>query len=133
KVFYIDFDGVYQNSEVWINGHFLGRRPNGYISFRYDLSPHLNFGKTENTIAVKVNNSKQPNSRWYSGSGIYRNVWLVKTNPIHVDHWGTFVTTPKVNSDSAQVKIDINIRNRKQIDGEFDIRTVIYDSSEKEI
>ncbi len=72
----IEFDGVYKNSEVWINGHFLGKRPNGYISFSYDLTPYLNYGKT-NVIAVKVDNSQQPDSRWYSGSGIYRNVKLV--------------------------------------------------------
>ena len=72
----IEFDGVYKNSEVWINGHFLGKRPNGYISFSYDLTPYLNYGKT-NVIAVKVDNSQQPDSRWYSGSGIYRDVKLV--------------------------------------------------------
>ncbi|MHB8208178.1 sugar-binding domain-containing protein, partial [Mucilaginibacter sp.] len=79
KRVYIDFDGVYQKSTVWINGHELGFRPNGYISFRYELTPFLNFG-SKNTIVVKVDNSVQPNSRWYSGSGIYRNVWLVTTN-----------------------------------------------------
>ncbi|NQU84727.1 MAG: beta galactosidase jelly roll domain-containing protein, partial [Mariniphaga sp.] len=94
KLVFIDFDGVYQKSEVWINGNYLGMRPYGYISFRYELTPYLNFGE-ENIIAVKVNNSEQPNSRWYSGSGIYRNVWLVKTEKLHVDHWGTFVTTPE--------------------------------------
>ncbi|MBN1985211.1 MAG: beta galactosidase jelly roll domain-containing protein, partial [Prolixibacteraceae bacterium] len=75
KLIFVDFDGVYQKSEVWINGHYLGMRPYGYSSFRYELTPHLNFGG-ENIIAVKVDNSEQPNSRWYSGSGIYRNVWL---------------------------------------------------------
>src|SRR5450830_96362 len=91
KIVLIDFDGVYRNSEVWINDHSLGVRPNGYISFQYDLTPYLNYGNQPNVIAVKVDNSKQPNSRWYSGSGIYRNVWLVTTNKIHVDHWGTFI------------------------------------------
>ena len=70
----IEFDGVYRNSEVWINGHYLGKRPNGYISFSYDLTPYLKFGNQKNVIAVKVDNSQQPNSRWYSGSGIYRDV-----------------------------------------------------------
>jgi beta-galactosidase len=95
KLIYIDFDGVYQKSDVWINGHHLGFRPNGYISFRYELTPYLNFSG-KNVIAVKVDNSVQPNSRWYSGSGIYRNVWLVTTNKIAIDHWGTYVTTPEV-------------------------------------
>ena len=79
KRIFIDFDGIYQKSTVWLNGHMLGYRPNGYVSFRYDLTPYLNYGAESNILAVKVNNSEQPNSRWYSGSGIYRNVWLVKT------------------------------------------------------
>ncbi len=94
----IDFDGVYMKSEVWINGHSLGMRPNGYISFQYDLTPYLKYGNEKNVIAVKVDNSKQPNSRWYSGSGIYRNVWLTTVNKVHVDHWGTFITTPQVSN-----------------------------------
>ncbi len=104
KKVFIDFDGIYRNAEVWINGHSLGMRPNGYISYRYDLTPYLVFDHKNNVIAVKVDNSKQPNSRWYSGSGIYRNVWMVTTNNLHVDHWGTFVTTPRVNKDSASVE-----------------------------
>ena len=106
KLVYIDFDGVYQKSDVWINGHHLGFRPNGYISFRYELTPFLNFSG-QNTIAVKVDNSVQPNSRWYSGSGIYRNVWLVTTNKVAVDHWGTYVTTPEITSESAIVKVNV--------------------------
>ena len=97
----IEFDGVYQKSEVWINDHYLGFRPNGYISFQYDLTPYLKFGTDKNVISVKVDNSKQPNSRWYSGSGIYRNVRLVTTDKTAVDHWGTFVTTPLINDHSA--------------------------------
>ena len=111
KKVYIDFDGVYQKSTVWLNGHQLGFRPNGYISFRYDMTPYLNFGG-KNTIAVKVDNSVQPNSRWYSGSGIYRNVWLVTTNKVAIDHWGTYVTTPKVSSESATlVHLQIKVKN----------------------
>ena len=82
KSIYIDFDGVYRNSEVFINGHSLGVRPNGYISFQYDLTPYLKYGNQPNFIAVKVDNSKQPNSRWYSGSGIYRNVWLTALDKV---------------------------------------------------
>ena len=91
----VTFDGIYQNSEVWINGNYLGNRPNGYIGFQYDLTPYLNYGSEQNEILVKVDNSDQPNSRWYSGSGIYRNVWLNKTDKLHVPLWGTFMTTPK--------------------------------------
>jgi len=108
KQVYIDFDGVYEKSDVWLNGHHLGFRPNGYISFRYELTPYLNYGKP-NVIAVKVDNSVQPNSRWYSGSGIYRNVWLVTTNKITIDHWGTYVTTPQITIDNATVKIQTKI------------------------
>lgn len=111
KIFYVDFDGVYRNSTVWLNGHLLGNRPNGYISFRYDLTPYLKYGKEENIVVVHVDNSKQPNSRWYSGSGIYRNVWLVKTHPIHVDLWGTYATTPVVTDEQATVSITTTIRN----------------------
>src|SRR5207245_6674466 len=70
----VEFDGVYRNSEVWINGHYLGKRPYGYSSFSYELTPHLRYGTAGNVIAVRVDNSQQPNSRWYSGSGIYRHV-----------------------------------------------------------
>jgi beta-galactosidase len=133
KLFFIDFDGVYCNSEVWINGHYLGKRPNGYISFRYDLSPHLNYGNKENVIAVKVDNSQQPNSRWYSGSGIYRNVWLTKTNPVHVAHWGTFVTTPEVSDKAAKVSLITKIQNQGSQKGPYTLQTIIYDADNKEI
>ena len=106
------FDGVYQNSEVWINGNYLGNRPNGYIGFQYDLTPYLNYGDEQNEILVKVNNADQPNSRWYSGSGIYRNVWLTKTDKLHVPLWGTFVTTPNVSKDSALVQVEVNLANK---------------------
>jgi beta-galactosidase len=111
KKFFIDFDGVYRCSDVWINGHHLGFRPSGYISFRYDITPYLNPGNTKNIIAVRVDNSRQPNSRWYSGSGIYRNVWLVTTDKIAVDHWGTFVTTPTVTTQQVSVNIKTRVRN----------------------
>jgi beta-galactosidase len=106
----IEFDGVYQNGEVWINGQYLGKRPYGYISFQYDLSPHLNAGG-ENVIAVKADNSHQPNCRWYSGSGIYRHTWLVVTNPVHVAHWGTFVTTPQVTEAASIVQVKTRVQN----------------------
>ena len=129
KMIYIAFDGVYQKSTVWINGHELGFRPNGYISFRYDLTPYLNFGG-KNTIAVKVDNSVQPNSRWYSGSGIYRNVWLITTNKIAVDHWGTYITTPEVSEQSAKVDLKVRIKNNGSASA-ITIKTAIYDASGK--
>jgi len=111
KEIYINFDGIYQNSEVYINGHLLGKRPNGYISFQYNLTPYLNYGLPTNVIAVRADNSDQPNSRWYSGSGIYRNVWLLKTHPIHIDLWGTHVITPIVSEEQAEIEITASIKN----------------------
>ena len=133
KNVFIDFDGVYMNSEVWINGHSLGVRPNGYISFRYDLTPYLKFGNEKNAIVVKVDNSKQPNSRWYSGSGIYRNVWLVTTNKIFVDNWGTFITTPTVNNESATVDIKIKLNNTNSSDENIVVKTTLFNATGKSV
>jgi len=126
KLIYIEFDGVYRNSKVWINGTCLGKRPYGYSSFRYELTPYLNFGDKPNVIAVKVDNSQQPNSRWYSGSGIYRNVWLVKTGKIAVDHWGTYVTTPKIDQKGAEVFVKIRVRNSPGTMPAISIKSGIY-------
>lgn len=131
--FFIEFDGVYRNSEVWINGHYLGMRPNGYISFEYDITPYLKFGQEKNVISVKVDNAQQPNSRWYSGSGIYRNVWLVSTGNIIVDHWGTFVTTPKVAKGAATVNIKIQLKNLSGISQDIGVSTIIYNANGKEV
>ena len=109
---FIDFDGVMANSDVWINGVHLGRRPYGYVSFRYELTGHLNFGKTPNVIAVRVDNSGQPASRWYAGAGIYRHVRLTITDAVHLDHWGTFVTTPEVSADRATVAVQSTVVNQ---------------------
>ena len=132
KNVYIDFDGVYRNSRVWINGHFLGERPYGYISFRYDLTPYIRTGE-QNVIAVRVDNSEQPNSRWYSGSGIFRNVWLVVVNPVHVDHWGTYVTTTEVSTESAKIKITTKLENTTNKNTDIDLFTSLIDASGKGI
>src|SRR5579872_1530103 len=126
----IEFDGVYMNSEVWINGHYLGKRPYGYVSFAYDLTPHLNFSG-DNVLAVKVDNSRQPNSRWYSGSGIYRHTWLLAVHPIHVAQWGTFVNTPRVSKDSAAVHIRTAVRNESSTAAPCTIETAIVDRDGK--
>jgi beta-galactosidase len=130
KQVYIDFDGVYHHSDVWVNGHHLGFRPNGYISFRYELTKYLNYGGV-NVIAVKVNNSEQPNSRWYSGSGIYRNVWLVTTNPVAIDHWGTYVTTPRLGIKSAGVMIKTTVTNNLSRSKLYTVRNKIFDADNK--
>ena len=129
KVFYIDFDGVMANSEVWINGHYLCKRPFGYISFRYELTPYLNFGDEVNTLAVRVDNSAQPASRWYTGSGIYRHVWLLEKAPVHVAHWGTFVTTPDVSVEAAKVKLDIQVENKTEADVRVTVKSRITDAA----
>ena len=109
KVF-ISFDGIYNNSEVWINGAFLGKRPNGYISFQYDLTPYIKFGK-ENLIAVKVDHTKFGDSRWYTGSGICRDVKLIFTSPIHIKNWGVFAAAKEVSVDKATLDIEVSILN----------------------
>jgi beta-galactosidase len=133
KLIFVDFDGVYRNSEVWINGHYLGIRPYGYSSFEYELTPFLNYGNKINLIAVKVDNSKQPNSRWYSGSGIYRNVWLVTTNKIHLDHWGTFITTHEVSEKSANISISLQVKNGLNQEQTVTVKTEVFDSAGEKI
>ena len=105
----LEFDGVYMNSDVWINGVHLGKRPYGYASFAYDITRHVVRGV--NVVAVRVDNSRQPNSRWYTGSGIYRHVWLTIADPLHVAHWGTYVTTPRADSAGADVVVRTKIEN----------------------
>jgi beta-galactosidase len=129
KNVFIDFDGIYRKSEVWINGHSLGVRPSGYISFRYNLTPYLKYGSEKNVMVVKVDNSQQPNSRWYSGSGIYRNVWLVTTGKIFVDHWGSYITTPEIRSGSARVNIELKIKNTLAGEQRVTVKTEIFDMS----
>jgi beta-galactosidase len=107
----IEFDGVYHNSEAWINGHFVGRRPCGYSSFHYDLTRHVRFGQRENVVAVRVDHTKFADSRWYTGSGIYRHVRLHVTDKLHVGLWGVYVTTPEVKNDSATIRIETVVRN----------------------
>jgi beta-galactosidase len=106
----VEFDGVYRGAKVFLNGHELGTQPYGYTSFRLDLTPHLDFAE-QNVLAVRVDNSEQPNSRWYSGSGIYRHVRVVVTEPTHVAHWGVFVTTPEVSSEAAKVSVSTRVAN----------------------
>jgi beta-galactosidase len=113
KRVFVDFDGVMANSEVWINGFHLGKRPYGYVSFRYELTGHLSFGGNKpNVLAVRADTSAQPASRWYSGAGIYRHARLVIADPIHFDHWATFVTTPQVAVGQARVQVRTTIINQ---------------------
>ena len=131
KHIWIEFDGVYMNSDVWLNGHHLGNYPYGYSSFYYELSPYLVEG--ENIIAVRVDNSKQPNTRWYTGSGIYRHVWLVKTNPLHIAHWGIYAFTPAVSTESATMNISTKIENKNKSLKKGKLQSVLIDNKGKEI
>ncbi len=133
KKAYIEFDGVYQNSKVWINGHSLGVRPYGYISFRYEMSDYLHYGDSVNVVTVMVDNSKQPNSRWYSGSGIYRNVRLLFTDPLSVGQWGTFVRTTTISPAKAGIHIDTKVLNATADSEKVQLKTLIYDASGKKI
>ena len=128
---WIEFDGVYMNSDVWVNEHHLGKHPYGYTSFYYDLTPFVQKG--ENLIAVRVDNSLQPNSRWYSGSGIYRHVWLNIADRVHVAQWGTQITTRSVDSSSATIDVRTSITNSLPISRKVVLRSVVTNETGKEV
>lgn len=128
KQIYIDFDGAYMNATVYINGHELGTRPYGYASFSYDITPWLK-PDGENVVAVRVDNAEQPNSRWYSGCGIYRHVWLRVLNPVHVAFWGTFVRQDNVSASQAGFTVITDVENsgRKGVRGVLKTEVVAPD------
>lgn len=121
KKIHIQFDGVYMNADVWINGHQLGNHPYGYTGFMFDITDHIKFD-APNVIAVEVKNEGQ-NSRWYSGSGIYRHVWIKTMEPIHPLLWGTFITTPDVTAAAAKVNCKTNVINESDEDATVSIST----------
>jgi beta-galactosidase len=110
KKVFIYFEGVYNRSSVYINGQLLGFRPNGYVSFAYDITPYLKFGGS-NTLAVRVDHSQYADSRWYTGSGIYRNVWLVTSDPMHFDLWGVTCQTQQVTDKEATIQVFADVKN----------------------
>lgn len=116
------FEGIFNESDVWLNGKHLGFHPNGYTSFVYDLSPFLNPAGQPNLLAVRVKNIGET-SRWYSGSGIYRHVWLSVTDPIHIEPWGVCATTPLVSKDDAKVKLAVSIENSSDKNEQIQIIT----------
>lgn len=125
---FIEFDGAMANSDVWINGFHLGKRPYGYVSFRYELTGHLNFGDDKpNILAVRTDTTLQPASRWYTGQGIYRHVRLVSTNPVHIDQWGVFVSTPGVSAEQAMVRVQTKVVNQSDAAREVTLQTTIND------
>jgi beta-galactosidase len=121
----VEFEGIYMNATVYINGHDLGTHPYGYTTFFHDLTPHLRPGG-DNILAVRVDQSKHRNSRWYAGSGIYRHVWLNVTGPVHVAPWGVFVTTPEVSAERAQVSLKTRLANESGKQADLVLRTVVY-------
>ncbi len=131
KKIYLQFDGVYMNATVWVNGHQLGIHPYGYTGFEYDITALIKFDG-ENMVAVEVKN-EGVNSRWYAGSGIYRHVWLNILEPIHTTQWSTFITTPIVNKTTATVNIKTNIINETNADAAISILTKITNAALKEV
>jgi beta-galactosidase len=127
KNVYIEFDGIYKDSEVWINGHSVGKRWYGYVGFRYDLTPWILWDE-ENVIAVRVDNSQQT-CRWYSGSGIYRHVKLILTDKLQIDHRGVCITTPEITASHAKVNVCAIVRNRDTKNKLCSVRTKIFDSN----
>ncbi len=127
----IELDGAMANATVYLNGHELGRRPYGYVGFSFDLTPHLRFGG-ENVLAVRL--SPEPeSSRWYPGAGLYRHVWIDATGPVHVERWGTYVTTPAVSDGGATVAIRTELRNRETEPARVRLETVILDADGREV
>jgi beta-galactosidase len=124
----IEFDGVYMNSQVWINGTSLGTWPYGYTTFQYDLTQYVKTDGSNNVVAVRIDN-KQPNSRWYTGSGIYRNVWLTALSPVHVTFNGGFITTPTVSTTSATVSAAAEIENLGTSSASVKVKASVYDPS----
>jgi len=118
----IEFEGVYMNAHVWLDEHFLGRHPYGYTTFRHDLTPYLDPG-SEHVVRLLVDNACQPNSRWYSGSGIYRHVWLWLGDPLHIDPWGVCVTTPVVTRAEATVHVRTCVENDLDAEREITLRS----------
>ena len=124
---YLYFEGVYNRSEVFVNGKSLGKRPNGYVSFMYDATPYIEYGK-DNTIDVRVDHSLSADSRWYTGSGIYRNVWLVYANPVHISQWGVYAY-PEVSKNKGTLNVEVEIDNSVQESGSLTIVNELFSAA----
>jgi beta-galactosidase len=131
KRFYIQFDGVYMNADIWLNGTHLGNHPYGYTTFGYEITDNLQAGK-ENILAVQVKN-EGANSRWYTGSGIYRHVWLISTEKVFIPTWGVGISTPVATSDSAAVEASVKVANRTESIQDLQVLSVISDQDGREV
>jgi beta-galactosidase len=129
---YLYFEGIYNRSEVYINGHLLGKRPNGYISFMYDATPFIEYGKS-NTIAVRVDHSKYADSRWYTGSGIYRDVYAVYASPLHIAQWGVFAVPELDRRGNGIMKVNVELTNALNADATVQIINELKDPSGKSV
>jgi beta-galactosidase/beta-glucuronidase len=127
KKVFIYFDGVYKNSEVWLNGHSLGKRPSGFASFQYELTPHLS-ASGPNVLAVKVDHHEAADSRWYTGSGIYRNVYLLATAPVHIRPWGVAFTTPTVSASAATGQVAVSFTNASASAASVTVTSTLLDA-----
>lgn len=124
KQIYLDIDGAMSYASVWCNGQYVGGWPYGYASFRLDLTPYIKVGQ-KNVLAIRLDNPDDA-SRWYPGSGIYRNVWLLKTSPVHVEQWGTFVRNVQLNQEKAIMEMGVNVENHAGKDVQVEVQTGIY-------
>jgi beta-galactosidase len=131
---FIEFDGIMANSEVYINGHLLGKWPYGYTSLIYDMTAYVKFGDGENNVlTVRANNISQPASRWYTGAGIYRHARMIIKDPVHIGHWGVFVTTPEVSASKATVNANIQIDNTSSVAKSVVVQSTVIDKNGKEV
>ncbi|GGH21407.1 beta-galactosidase [Sphingobacterium alkalisoli] len=128
---YLYFEGVYNRSEVFVNGQSLGKRPNGYISFMYDATPYIKFGG-ENVIAVRVDHSQDADSRWYTGSGIYRDVWMVTANSVHIDQWGVYAY-PSVDGNKSKLHVQVDLKNELAVSATVSIANELVDPNGKTV
>jgi len=131
KQIYLDFDGAMAYAKIYLNGNSVGTWPYGYSSFRMDLTPYLKFGG-DNVLAVYLN-TENWDSRWYPGGGIYRHVWMVKTAPVHVAHWGTCITTPTISDSAAAVTLKVTVDNKSDKPVEAVVKTNIFEISDDDI
>ena len=125
KRIFIDFDGAMANAKVWLNGQYVGTWPYGYQAFRMELTPHVNFG-SENVLAVRLDTARW-GSRWYPGAGLYRNVWIVKTSPVHVAHWGVYVTTPSITNEKGIARIVVAVDNQSRENASVSVQTEVLE------
>ena len=128
---YIYFEGVYNRSEVYLNGHLLGRRPNGYISFLYDMTPYLREG--DNVLAVRVDHSRHADSRWYTGSGIYRDVWMVACGETHFAQWGLGWQATRLTDRQAEVKMEVAVEKHQSAIEPLEVRAALFDAEGRQV